>query len=82
MQEQPQQFKLLWLAAVLEAPPIPVGFLPHGFQGQGVLGLIELGVDAVGFQQLLMGAAFGDDAVGNGDDPVGISNGAQPVGND
>ena len=48
----------------------------------GVLGIVKVGVDTVGTDQLLMGAAFGDDAVCDGNDPPRCPNGGQPVGND
>ena len=41
----------------------------------GVLGFVELGINAVGVDQLFVGAAFGDDAVGNGDDAAGRPDG-------
>ena len=59
-----------------------VRFLLHSLQSQGILGGIEFRVNAALPEQLLMGAAFGDVAIGDGHDPVGRTDGAQAVGND
>ena len=48
-------------------------------QCQRVLGLIQLGVDAAGLQQLPMGAALGNYTVGNGHDAAGTADGTQAV---
>ena len=46
------------------------------------LGGVELGVHAAGLHQLLVGAGFGDEAVGDGDDPARRPDGTEPVGDD
>ena len=46
------------------------------------LGLIELGVHPALCHQLVVGAGFGDDAVGDGDDASGGPDGGEPVGDD
>ena len=48
----------------------------------GVLGVIQVCVDAALSQQFLVGTAFRDPAIGNGDNAVGRTNGAESVGND
>ena len=35
------------------------------------LGAVEVGVNAAFFQKIIVAAAFGDDTIGNGDDPPG-----------
>ena len=47
-----------------------------------VLGGVEICVDTALVQQLLMGAAFGNQAVSNGYDPACGADGGKPVGND
>ena len=46
------------------------------------LGGIELGIHTALFHQLLVGAGFGDDAVGDGDDAARLADGGQAMGND
>ena len=46
------------------------------------LSLIELGVHAALFHQLLVGAGFGDEAIGDGDDAACRPDGGKPVGDD
>ena len=46
------------------------------------LGGIELGVHSALAHQLLVGAGFGDDAVGDGDDAARLTDGGQPMGDD
>ena len=50
-------------------------FLFHSFQSQGILGSVQVGVDTSLGKEFLVGAAFGDQAVGNGHDPVGCPDG-------
>ena len=56
--------------------------LLHTLQCQGVLGGVEVGIDAALCQQLGVTAALGDDTVGDGDDAVGVADGTQAVGDD
>ena len=48
----------------------------HGFQGQGILGPVKLRVDTTLVQKLFMASALGNIAVGNGNDPVRVADGA------
>ena len=57
-------------------------FLLHGFQCQSILGPIQLRIHTAGLHQFLVGAALGDDTVGNGHNTIGTADGGKAVGND
>ena len=48
----------------------------------GILRIVQIRIDAALGQQFLVGTAFGDMTIRNGDDPMGRTNGGQTVGND